>query len=151
MNFSNTKTVCFPSGIWIALVALCFTLLAWIMQLYSLINWEGAIKLGLQNESFNGNSVEQALANVERGIALADMLWPLPLTIAAFIGVLKKKLIGMIAAMMDFAICVYFPLFFVFQRWETHTEVAITAIFLFAFPSILGMIGLWINRNHFKN
>jgi len=25
---------------------------------------------------------------------------------------------------MDFSICVYFPLFLVFQRWDTHPDVA---------------------------
>ena len=92
-------------GIWIALVAILLTMLAWIMQIYSLIDWEGAISLGIQNESFSGDQVEQALANVERGIALADIFWALPLTIIALIGVLRKRLIGFIAGMMDFAIC----------------------------------------------
>ncbi len=44
--------------------------LAWFMQAYSLINWEGAIKLGVQNESFSGDAAERALANAGRGIAL---------------------------------------------------------------------------------
>jgi len=136
-------------GIWIALVAILFSLLAWIMQFYSLINWEGAISLGFQNESFSGPPVEQALANVERGIALADICWALPLTIIALIGVLKKRLIGFIAAMMDFAICVYFPLFFAFQRWDSHLMTVLTALMLFALPSLLGILGLWTNRKLF--
>ncbi len=69
-------------------------------------------------ESFSGDPVEKTLANVEWGIAMADILWALPLTIIALIGVLKKKLYGLVTAMMDFAICVYFPLFFAFQRWN---------------------------------
>jgi hypothetical protein len=136
-------------GIWIALVAILLSILAWIMQSYSLINWEGAIGLGIQNESFNGPPVEQALANVERGIALADMFWALPLTIIALIGVLRKRLVGFIAAMMDFAICVYFPLFFAFQRWDSHLMTALAALLLFALPSLLGILGLWTNRKLF--
>ena len=136
-------------GIWIALIALVLTLLAWIMQVYSLINWEGAINLGIQNESFNGDQVEQALANVEWGIAMADIFWALPLTIIAIIGVLKKRMIGIIAAMMDFAICVYFPLFFAFQRWDSHLMTVIAALMLFALPSLLGILGLWTNRKLF--
>ena len=140
----------FPLGIWVALTALLLAFLAWMMQLYSLINWEGAIELGIQNESFSGDAAERALANVERGIALADMFWALPITILAFMGLYKRKVYGLIAAMMDFAICVYFPLFFAFQRWDTHPDVVLAALFLFAVPSLLGIIGLGINRKFFK-
>ena len=130
-------------------VAIFFTMLAWIMQTYSLIDWEGAIQLGVQNESFSGAPVEKTLANVEWGIAMADILWALPLTIIALIGVLKKKLYGLVTAMMDFAICVYFPLFFAFQRWDSHRDIVLTALILFALPSLLGILGLWTNRKVF--
>ena len=149
MKLLTKKAGAYPAGVWIALVALIFTLLAWIMQFYSLINWEGALDLGVQNESFQGDPVEQALANVEKGIALADMFWALPLTIIAMLGLLRRKLFGMIAAMMDFSICVYFPLFFAFQRWHTHPDVVLAAVFLFAIPSLLGIMGLWMNRKTF--
>ena len=52
----------YPLGIWITLIALGFTIIAWLMQAYSLLDWEGAIALGIQGESFNGGVVEQALA-----------------------------------------------------------------------------------------
>ncbi len=149
MSFLTKEVGRYTIGIWIALIALVLTLLAWIMQVYSLINWEGAINLGIQNESFNGDQVEQALANVEWGIAMADIFWALPLTIIAIIGVLKKRMIGIIAAMMDFAICVYFPLFFAFQRWDSHLMTVLAALMLFALPSLLGILGLWTNRKLF--
>jgi hypothetical protein len=139
----------FTIGIWIAFIALLFTLLAWGMQIYSLVNWEGAINLGVQNESFSGDKVEQALANVEWGIAMADIFWALPLTIVALIGLFRMRLIGLVAAMMDFAICIYFPLFFAFQRWDTHLMTALAALILFALPSLLGIVGLWTNRKLF--
>lgn len=140
----------FTLGIWITLLSLILTFLAWIMQLYSLINWEGAIELGIQNESFSGTPVEAALANVEKGVAWADMTWALPITIIALVGIYRKKLYGLVAAMMDFSICVYFPLFFAFQRWNTHHETVIGAIILFAFPSLIGIITLWTNRKTFN-
>lgn len=148
MNTEKIKY--FPFGVWIALVSLLLTFLAWIMQFYSLINWEGAIELGIQNESFSGNPVEAALANVEKGIALADMFWALPVTIIAFIGIIRKRLYGFVAAMMDFSICIYFPLFFAFQRWNSHQETVIGAIVLFAFPSLVGIFTLWSNRKIFN-
>ena len=30
----------YPIGIWVALIALLLTFLAWMMQLYSLLNWD---------------------------------------------------------------------------------------------------------------
>ena len=140
----------YPIGIWIAFIALILILFAWIMQAYSLLDWEGAVGLGLQNGSFNGDAMEKALAQKEKGEAIADMLWPLPIAIIAFIGLLRKKLIGFVAAMMEFAICVYFPLFYIFQLWNTHTETAIGATILWGIPSLLGITGLWMNREIFK-
>ncbi len=149
MSFLKKKIKRFPLGIWIALIALVLIFLAWIMQSYSLLDWEGAIELGIQDESFNGNASEQALADVERGIAIADIIWVLPLTIIAFIGLLKKRFVGFTAALMVFAVCVYFPLFYAF-RDSMNPEIKFAAIFLWAIPSILGIIGLWINRTFFE-
>lgn len=139
----------YPLGIWVALIALTLILLAWIMQAYSLLDWEGAIRLGIQNESFSGEAAERAIADVERGIAIADILWALPITIIAYIGLLRKKIIGFIAAMMVFGVCVYFPLFYAF-RLSMNFEIVLAAIFLWAIPSLLGIYGLWINRNLFN-
>ena len=138
-----------PFGIWLAFIALALIFLAWIMQAYSLLNWEGAIELGVQDNSFSGDLTERALADVERGVAIADILWALPLTIIAFIGLLRKRLIGFITAMMTFAICVYFPLIYIFRE-STSTEIVIVVIVLWAIPSLLGIVGLWTNRKLFK-
>ena len=119
------------------------------MQTYSLLNWEGAVKLGIQNESFKGDAVERAIADIERGVAIADILWPLPIAIIALIGLSRKKFIGFVAAMMEFAICVYFPLFYAF-RVDMKTDVVLAAIFLWAIPSLLGIVGLWVNRKIFE-
>ena len=111
MNFLKNKINRYPLGIWIAIVALILIFLAWLMQAYSLLDWEAAVDLGLQNERFTGDATERAIADVEKGIAIADIVWALPLTIIAFIGLIRKKFIGFITAMMVYAICVYFPLF----------------------------------------
>ena len=141
----------FPMGIWIAIVALMLTFLAWIMQAYSLIDWEGAVKLGLQRGNFSGDALDQALATKEKGEAIADLIWALPINIIALIGLFRKKFFGFVAAMMGFAICVYFPLFYVFQLWNTDPETIMGAVFLWGIPSLLGIIGLWVNRNFFKH
>jgi len=52
--------------------------------------------------------------------------------------------------MMEFAICIYFPLFYAFQIWNTYKMTVIGAIILWAIPSALGIIGLWANRTFFE-
>ena len=148
-NFLTKKAGAFPLGVWMALIALILAFLGWLMQAYSLIDWEGAVKIGLQNGSFYGDEVEYALATKERGEAIADMIWPLPIAIIAFIGLVRKKFFGFVAAMMEFSICVYFPLFYTFQLWGVRPETIVAALILWAIPSILGIIGLWSNRKIF--
>jgi len=151
MNLITRKFGRFPIGVWTAFIALTLIFLAWIMQAYSLIKRENAVELGLQNGSFNGDELDQALANKEKGEAIADLLWALPINIIAIWGLIKKKMFGFVAAMMEFAICIYFPLFYIFQLWSSYFETAIAAVILWAIPSLLGIIGLWINRTYFKN
>ena len=98
MEVFKKKINRYPLGIWIAIIALILICLAWLMQLYSLIDWEGAVKLGVQNESFTGDLAERAIADVEKGVAIADILWALPITIVAFIGLVRKKFIGFIGS-----------------------------------------------------
>lgn len=148
MSFLKKIIGKYPVGIWLAFLALTFISLAWIMQIYSLLDWEGAIKLGIQNNSFAGDKAERTLADVERGVAIADLLWPLPLTIIAFVGLIRKSIIGFVAALMTFAVCIYFPLFYSFRE-STNTEIMFVVIFLWAIPSLLGITGLWSNRKLF--
>lgn len=145
MEILKKKINRYPLGVWIAILALILICLAWLMQIYSLIDWEGAVKLGVQDDSFLGDMTERELADVERGVAIADILWALPITIIALIGVLRNKFVGFIAAMMTFAVCVYFPLFYTFRE-STSFDIVLVVIFLWAVPSLLGIIGLWTNR-----
>ena len=78
------------------------------------------------------------------------LFYTMPIAIIAFIGLLRKKFIGFVAAMMEFSICVYFPLFYIFQLWNTHIETALGAAILWGIPSLLGIVGLWMNREIFK-
>jgi hypothetical protein len=119
------------------------------MQAYSLLNWEGALALGFQNESFDGGPAERAWALESWGVAMADMLWPMPITIVALFGVLRARFFGFVFAMMAFSIGVYFPLFFAFQRWATFPGFVIVALTLFTLPCLLGIAGLWANRRVF--
>ena len=138
-----------PIGIWIAFLALAILMLAWCMQAFSLYDWDSAVDLGLQNERFTGDAAERAWALESRGLALADMLWPLPLCIIALVGLVRRRFYGLAAGFMELAIGVYFPLFFTFQRWSTYPGTAATAIFLWAIPSLAGIVGLWSNQDEY--
>jgi len=150
MEILKKKINRYPLGVWIAISALILICLAWLMQFYSVIDWEGAVKLGVQDDSFTGDTTERTLADVERGVAIADILWALPLTIIALIGLLRNKFVGFIAAMMTFAICVYFPLFYIF-RDSTSFDIVLVVIFLWAVPSLLGIIGIWTNHAKYRS
>lgn len=150
MNVLNKNTGLFPFGVWMAIAALLLLFLAWGMQAYSLLNWDDAVDLGLQEDRFTGDAAERALAKESRGVAVADMLWPLPVGIVALAGILKRRFYGFAAGLMEFSIGVYFPIFYAFQRWATNPETVIVAIFMWMIPSLLGIIGLWANREYFK-
>jgi hypothetical protein len=149
MNLLSRTVGRYPLGAWIAVVAVLLLFLGWGMQAYSLINWDSAVDLGLQNERFSGGPAESAWAKESWGVAVADLVWPLPLGVVALVGIFRKRLYGLIAGSMELAIGVYFPLFFAFQRWSTFRGTALAAIFLWLLPSILGIIGLWVNRDCF--
>lgn len=135
-----------PVGIWLALAATVILLTAWAGQAYSLARWDHAVELGLQNERFGGDAAENAWARESQGVAAADMLWALPLGIVALVGITRRRALGLAAGLMHFAIGVYFPLVFAFQRWHTFRGTAILALALFALPSLIGAAGLWANR-----
>ena len=150
MNMLNKVIGRFPLGVWIAIAALLALFLGWGMQAYSLLNWDVAVDLGLQNESFTGDAAERAWAQESWGVAIADMLWPLPIGIVALTGILRRRFYGFAAGLMELSIGIYFPLVFAFQRWETYPETVVVAIFLWTIPSLLGIIGLWVNRGYFE-
>jgi len=150
MSLLNRTVGRFPLGVWIAVVAILALFLAWGMQAYSLFNWDHAVDLGLQNERFSGGPAERAWAKESWGLAVADLIWPLPIGVVALIGIFRKRLYGLIAGCMELAIGVYFPLFFAIQRWSTFRTTAIAAVILWLVPSLLGLLGLWANRDYFK-
>jgi len=139
----------FPVGVWITLIALMSLCLAWAMQAYSLLDWNSAVELGLQNESFDGDPVERAWALESWSVVMADMLWPMPITVLALIGIVRNRFFGFVTGMMAFTVGVYFPVVFAFQRWDTHRGTAVVALCLWTIPCLLGIAGLWVNRKRF--
>ena len=79
---------------------------------------------------------------------MADIIWGLPLTIFAFIGILRRSLFGFLSANMVFAICVYFPLLY-FLEIILHLKQNYLHLSLWCIPSLLGIVSLWYSRNQF--
>ncbi len=141
----------YPLGVWLALLGLVVLLCAWVMQAYSLLDWDRAVDLGLQNERFTGGPAEQVWALESWGVAVADLLWALPVTLVAFVGVVRKRFFGLAFGLMALSVGVYFPIVFAFQRWSTFQGTAVVAILFFTVPSFLGVVGLLASRNFFEN
>jgi hypothetical protein len=121
------------------------------MQGYSLLDWEGAVELGFQNLSFGGGPAEQAWAVESWAVVLADILWPMPISLLALLGMVRGRFCGFVAAMLVFSIGVYFPLVFAFQRWATFPDFVVVALLLFTLPCLLGIVGPWANRGRFSD
>lgn len=139
----------FPLGIWIALAALVLQFLAWAMQAFSLLNWDRAVDLGLQNDRLTGDAAERARAKGDWGIGAADMLWPLPIAVVALVGLLQGRFYGFAAGLMEFSIGVYWPLVFAFQSWPTRRGTVIATLLIWMATSLLAIAGLWANRGFF--
>jgi hypothetical protein len=151
MNILEKKYGNYSLGIWFSIIALGLLLFVGMGgQAYSLIDWDGAVDAGLQNERFLGDAEEKTWAKAAESEAKADMVWFLPILIIAFIGVLRRTLYGYTAGMMGLAIGVYFSTIFAYSRWDTYRETVYHAILIFTIPSFLGIIGLWTNKEYFN-
>lgn len=138
-----------PLGIWFAFAALGVLCVAWAMQAFSLIAWDTAVDMGLQNERFDGDAGERAWALESWGVAMADMIWALPITLVGLVGLVRRRWYGLMAAVLSLSIGVYFPLVFSFQRWSSFRGTAVVALCMFALPCLAGILGLGANRRFF--
>jgi hypothetical protein len=146
MNFLERKIGAYPIGTWLAILALFLQLLAWAAQVYSLVDWDGAVDAGLQTDRFTGDDAERARAKLDWGIVAADMVWPLPITIVALAGLFSKRMFGHLAGFMELSIGVYWPVVFAFQRWPTMKETILISIVVWSMTAAVGLVGLWATR-----
>lgn len=151
-----------PLGIWVAIFAILFTLIAaGGGQVLSLVDWDLAVRLGLQEyDRHAADLTQRALAEVEWGTALADVLLILPLLGAGLIGVLCRRYWGMLLAMMGAACWVYMFLAYGAQRvglafragvgdWGDYATLIGAFALLGLIPSLLTLWGLAANADRF--
>jgi hypothetical protein len=162
LNLFTKLTGRLPVGIWIVLALLIF---AFIFgpggQAVSVISWETAISIGLQEDHPDSKDVmERSLVPIEWGTAVADVILQTIVIMLALYGIIRRRWIGLAAATMQFIILIYAALLYFFQRygikvWSTGdwTRWQETAIFFLVFAGSLGILGLvcvWSNRKYFK-
>ncbi len=150
MNLMRKEIRKNPLGVWIAMIAIGSLLFIGMGgQAYSLLDWDSAVDLGLQNDRLDGDLEESTWAKASEGEARADMIWFLPFLIIALVGVLRRTFYGFTTAMMSLSMGVYFSMIFAFTRWNLYRETVYQAMIIFTIPSLLGITGLWTNRAEF--
>jgi hypothetical protein len=130
-------------------------------QALSLLDWDLAVRLGLQeNDRHSSDVIQRLLAEVEWGVCVADVFLVLPLLMIGLAGVLCRRHWGMIAAMMA-ALC-WVDMFLVYTaqryalvfrggmgQWSDYAGLAGTFAVLGPVPSLLTIWGLAANADRF--
>jgi hypothetical protein len=108
-----------PLGIWISLFCMLFcALVGGGGQVLSLLNWDLAMRLQLQeNDPNSADIVHRVLARVEWGVCVADALLVAPLFTVGLAGVLLRRRWGQVAGMMASVCWVYMFLVYAAQRY----------------------------------
>lgn len=151
-----------PVGIWIAITSLLSMLLVGGGgQLLSLLDWELAVRLGLQEyDRHSAELAQRLLAQIEWGVCLADAVLVVPLLVAGLVGVLCRRHWGLIAGMMAAFCWVYMFLVYTAQRyamvfrggfghWDDYSSFIACFALLAMVPGLLTLWGLGANVDRF--
>ena len=151
-----------PLGIWIALGCMLFSLLmGGGGQTLSVIDWDRAMALGLQENDLNDpDIVERVLTHVEWGVAAGDVVVTVPLLILGLVGVACRRRWGMIAALMAAATWIHMFFVYTLQRcsltfrgglteWEHYAGIIVVFAMFGLGPCLLTTLGLAANADSF--
>ncbi len=115
-------------------------------QTFSLINYEAAVKLGLQESVEEITEVGIAFA---KGFAFADTIAYIPLLFIGIIGLLKRTKWGIYTMFASCAISVYWPLVHLYAIYIgrdviiLHPEKYVSFPILLSFIILYGLWGMW--------
>ena len=139
-------------GFWVLISAsILLTLLLLAGQTFSLINYERAVSLGLQESVEEVREVGIAFA---KGFAFGDTAIYIPLLIAGAIGLLKRKRWGLYSLFGSLAISVYWPLVHLYAIYIGKESISLEPEKYTSYPIILSLIiiyGLWGMWYLYKN
>jgi len=115
-------------------------------QTLSLINYDLAISLGLQESEEEVGSIGIAFA---KGFAFGDTIFYIPLLILGIIGLLKRTKWGVYAMFASCAISVYWPLVHLYAIYIgidviiLHPEKYVSFPITLSFIILYGLWGMW--------
>lgn len=122
-------------------------------QTFSLINYDLAIALGLQESEQEVGKVGIAYG---KGFAFSDTVIYIPLLIAGIIGLLKGKKWGLYSMFGSLAISVYWPIVHLYAIYIGRNVFALHPDKYISFPITLSLIliyglwGMWYLYNNLK-
>ena len=137
---------------WILIsVSILLTFFLLIGQTYSLINYDSAVKHGLQESVEEIGNVGIAFA---KGFAFGDTLIYIPLLIVGITGFLKKKKWGFFSLFGSLAISVYWPLVHLYAIFIERDAINLASEKYISYPIVLSLIiiyGIWGMIYLYKN
>jgi len=150
----------FPVGIWAVLVMLLliggvFTIFA---QGLSLLNWEAALSMHLQEDSRTSEDpVEKTIGAMSQGEAGADVIVQGILVVLSFVGIFLRHPVGWVAGLALGVLWIYVTFMVLFQRWMFFRwgvvkdltrlkQVAPIMVLAGGFPGIVMIVCLVSNR-----
>ena len=125
-------------------------------QSYSLLDYDSAVALGLQESEKEVGKVGIAFA---KGFAFGDTILYVPMLLAGIIGLLKRKKWGVYVMSASCALSVYWPLVHLYAIYIGRDVIVLHPEKYVSFPitlSIIILYGLWgmwylyQNQNTFK-
>lgn len=132
-------------------ISVFLTLFLIVGQTFSLIDYDWAVALGLQESEKEVGKVGIAFA---KGFAFGDTIFYLPLLILGIIGLLKSKKWGFYFMLGSLAISVYWPIVHLYAIYIGRNVLSLQPDKYVSFPITLSLIisyGLWGMWYLYKN
>ena len=165
MGFLTSYAGRFPIGIWIVLVILLITgiLFTLLGQAVSLISWDTAISLGLQEDSpHTADMVTKMMVAVSWGESGADVIVQGSLIILTIVGIFLRRRFGFVTGIMLAGIWIYVTFLIILQRISLYkwglvsdlsrvNQIWLLMIVAAGIPSIVFLVCLLQNHEFFSS
>ena len=143
-------------GFWVLIsVGILLTFLLIAGQTFSLISYDSAAALGLQESV---EEISEVGVSFAKGFAFGDTVIYIPLLIAGIIGVLRRKKWGLYAMFGSLAITAYWPPVHLYAIYigrdviALHAEKYVSYSILLPLLTLYGLWGMWyLYQNHSTN
>lgn len=144
----NKKGVGFWALILVAMVLVVFLIIG---QTLSVIDYDLALSLGLQESEEEIGNVGIAFA---KGFAFGDTIFYIPFLVLGILGLLKGKKWGTFLMLVALGITIYWPIVHLYAIYIDTEAITLNPEKYISFPIVLGLItiyGLWGIYYLYKN